>query len=306
MSRPRRSLAARLRRSARATRSRSMSRSARSTWRSRRRSFGSASRSGSSRSRATSRACSRSTRTSCSRRPKARSRSCSRAATSRTTGVAEHFRAPQGLKRRFLPGGGPSRPAACCMSGHTLFWTCEEHTMTRTIVITGASSGFGNGVAQVLAGQEYNLVLAARREDLIAEPAEEIKHSIAVPTDVASIDDMRHVHDRAIAEFGHIDVWINNAGVGAIGPFTEIPLEDQIRVVETNLIGVLNGSYLAMQHFREHRRGTLINIASIAGKVAVSYYGIYDATKSGVQFLSSSIRQELKQHGEDDDIHVCV
>lgn len=178
--------------------------------------------------------------------------------------------------------------------------------MTRTIVITGASSGFGKGVAQVLAGQDYNLVLAARREDLIAELAEEIKHSIAVPTDVASIDDMRHVHDRAIAEFGHIDVWINNAGVGAIGPFTEIPLEDQIRVVETNLIGVLNGSYLAMQHFRERRRGTLINIASIAGKVAVPYYGIYGATKSGVQFLSSSIRQELKQHGEDDDIHVCV
>lgn len=178
--------------------------------------------------------------------------------------------------------------------------------MQETIVITGASSGFGKGVARTLAARDCNLVLAARREDLIGELAEEIKRSIAVPTDVASIDDMRHVHDRAIAEFGHIDVWINNAGVGAIGPFTEIPLEDQIRVVETNLIGALNGSYLAMRHFRERGRGTLINIASIAGKVAVPYYGIYGATKSGVQFLSASIRQELKQTGEGDDIHVCV
>lgn len=178
--------------------------------------------------------------------------------------------------------------------------------MIRTIVITGASSGFGKGVARALAAQGHQIVLAARREDLIVELAEEIKHSIAVPTDVANVDHMQHVYDRAIAEFGQIDVWINNAGVGAIGPFTEIPLEDQIRVVETNLIGALNGSFLAMRHFRERGQGTLINIASIAGKVAVPYYGIYGAAKSGVQFLSASIRQELKQNGEDDTIHVCV
>lgn len=177
--------------------------------------------------------------------------------------------------------------------------------MGKTIVITGASSGFGKGVAQTLAAQGHNLVLAARREELITELADEIKHAIAVPTDVAKVEDIEHVYDRAVAEFGQIDVWINNAGVGAIGPFEAIPLEDQIRVVETNLIGALNGSHFAVRHFMKRGQGTLINIASIAGKVAVPYYGIYGAAKSGVQFLSSSIRQELKQNGHD-DIHVCV
>lgn len=177
--------------------------------------------------------------------------------------------------------------------------------MVRTIVITGASSGFGKGVAKRLAAQEYNLVLAARREELITELAEETKRSIAVPTDVASVDDMQHVYDRAVAEFGHIDVWINNAGVGAVGPFQDIPLEDQIRVVETNLIGALTGSHIAIRHFLARGAGTLINISSIAGKVAVPYYAIYGAAKSAVTFLSASIRQELEQNGND-SINVCV
>lgn len=177
--------------------------------------------------------------------------------------------------------------------------------MAKTVVITGASSGFGKGVAQALAAQGHNLILAARREDLINELADEIKSAIAIPTDVARSEDIQHVYERAIAEFGHIDVWINNAGVGATGPFQDIPLEDQIRVVETNLIGVLNGSHVAIRHFLERNKGTLINIGSIAGKVAVPYFAIYGATKSAVQFLSSSIRQELEESGKD-DIHVCL
>lgn len=177
--------------------------------------------------------------------------------------------------------------------------------MSKTIVITGASSGFGKGVAQELAAQSHNLVLAARREDLIVELAEEIKHSIAVPTDVANLEDMDHVFERAIAEFGHIDVWINNAGVGAIGPFDEIPLPDQVRVVETNLIGALNGSHIALRHFLERGEGILINVASIAGKIAMPYFGIYGATKSAILSLSASIRRELELRDQT-KIHVCA
>jgi short-subunit dehydrogenase len=177
--------------------------------------------------------------------------------------------------------------------------------MSRTIVITGASSGFGKGVARELAACGHNLVLAARREELITELADTLTKAIAVPTDVACIEDIEHVRNRALAAFGQIDVWINNAGVGAIGSFTDIPLYDQIGVVQTNFTGTVNGSWVAMQHFIERGEGTLINIASIAGKIAMPYYGVYGAAKSAVQFLSSSIRQELALNGHD-GIHVCV
>jgi short-subunit dehydrogenase len=177
--------------------------------------------------------------------------------------------------------------------------------MTRTIVITGASSGFGKGVAQELAAQGHNLVLAARREELVGEMVREFRHAIAVPTDVANMEDIEHLRDRALREFGQIDVWINNAGVGAIGAFVDIPLLDQVRVVETNLIGALGGSHVAMAHFLERGEGTLINVASIAGKIAMPYYAIYGATKSAVQSLSASLRRELELSGHD-RIHVCV
>lgn len=177
--------------------------------------------------------------------------------------------------------------------------------MAKTIVITGASSGFGKGVAQKLAEQGHNLVLAARREDAIENLAKELGNAIAVPTDVASPAEIQHLASRAISGYGSIDVWINNAGVGAIGVFTEIPLEDQIRMVETNLHGTIAGSYTALEYFVKRDQGTLINIASITAKIAMPYYTVYGATKSAIQSMSSSIREELALN-EQKDIHICV
>jgi short-subunit dehydrogenase len=177
--------------------------------------------------------------------------------------------------------------------------------MAKTIVVTGASSGFGKGVAQRLAEQGHNLVLAARRGELLEELARDIGHAIAVPTDVANPDEVQHLGERAIAEYGRIDVWINDAGVGTIGRFTNLPLRDQISVVATNLIGALNGSYVAMQQFVEHGEGTLINVASVAGKVAMPYFAIYGGTKSAILSMSASIRRELELNGQE-NIHICV
>jgi short-subunit dehydrogenase len=177
--------------------------------------------------------------------------------------------------------------------------------MAKTIVITGASSGFGRGTAEKLAAQGHRVVLAARREELLDDLARELGQAIAVPTDVGNPDEVEQLRDRAIAEFGGIDVWINNAGVGTIGLFTEIPLADQIRVVQTNLIGELNGSFVALRHFLERGVGTLINVASVAGKVAMPYYAIYGATKSAVLSMSASIRRELELNDRK-DIHICT
>lgn len=177
--------------------------------------------------------------------------------------------------------------------------------MAKTIVITGASSGFGKGVARQLADQGHNLVLAARREDLIEELAQELGNAVAVPTDVALPEDMQHLASRAFSEFGSFDVWINNAGVAAVGVFTDIPLEDHIRMVQTNLHGTIIGAHIALEYFLKRGEGTLINIASISGKIAMAYYATYSSTKSAIQSLSSSIREELKLN-EHNDIHVCT
>jgi len=178
-------------------------------------------------------------------------------------------------------------------------------TVSRTIVITGASSGFGKGVARRLSAQGHNLVLAARRKHLLDDLARECPNAIAVTTDIGDPDDVENLAQAALAKFNRIDVWINNAGVAAIGRFDEIPVEDHLRVLRTNLDGTLVGSHVAVRHFRRFGSGTLINVASLLGKTPAPYYGSYCASKYGVLGLSASLRQELRAYGER-DIHVCT
>ena len=166
----------------------------------------------------------------------------------------------------------------------------------RTIVITGASSGFGKGVARRLAEQGAKLVLVARRTDLIE----------ALANECGNANEVERVSNAALVQFGGYDAWINDAGVAALGFFDEIPLEDHHRVVQTNLLGVINGSHCALHQFRRQGHGTLINIASVLGKVPAPYYASYVATKFGVVGLGAALRQELRASGENESIHVCT
>jgi short-subunit dehydrogenase len=185
----------------------------------------------------------------------------------------------------------------------------ERANMGKVVVVAGASSGFGKGVALDLAGQGAHLVLAARRTELLEELARECIQlggkAIVVTTDVAEEEQVRRLANRAIDEFGSIDVWINMAGVGALGRFEEIPLADHHRVIDVNLTGVVNGSYYALQQFRKQGSGTLINIASVAGRVPFPYYPTYVATKHAVVGLGGVLNQELRLNG-DQNIHVST
>lgn len=175
-----------------------------------------------------------------------------------------------------------------------------------TVVITGASSGFGKGMAQKLASQGANVVLAARRTALIEELAEECgPNALAVTTDISSERDMAHLMDEALRVFGKVDVWINNAGLGIIGPFTEVPLTDQRRLVEVNLLGTMYGSHHAMRHFIERGNGTLINLSSFVYYVPLPYGAVYSATKYGISALSQGLHQEMELEGRK-GIHVCA
>jgi short-subunit dehydrogenase len=126
-----------------------------------------------------------------------------------------------------------------------------------------------------------------------------------VPTDVSQQDDVSNLTQQAVNEFGRIDVWVNNAGAGAIGPFEDIPLEDHVKVIQTDLLGTLYGSYFAMRQFRVQNGGILINVSSIIGKIPSPYFSSYAAAKHGVVGLSTSIRQELHEE-KNETIRVCT
>jgi short-subunit dehydrogenase len=179
----------------------------------------------------------------------------------------------------------------------------------KVIVITGASSGFGKGAALEFAKAGASVVIAARRDELLNELVQECEaaggRALAVQTDVSQQNDMQALAQQAVAAFGRIDVWINNAGVGAIGQFWDIPIVDHAHVIEVNVLGVVYGSYVALQQFRQQGSGTLINTASGLGKIPAPYYSTYTASKYAVVGLSAALRQELSE-AKLNDIHVCT
>lgn len=177
----------------------------------------------------------------------------------------------------------------------------------KLVVITGASSGIGRATAQAFARQRARLVLAARDraalDEVVAECQAEGARALAVCTDVTSSEQMQALAAEA-ATFGdgRIDIWINNAGVGAVGDFEQTPLEAHEQVLQTDLLGYLRGAYVAWPYFKKQKRGILINTLSLGSWVAQPSAAAYSASKYGLRGLSEALRGEL---GEYRDIHVC-
>jgi short-subunit dehydrogenase len=179
----------------------------------------------------------------------------------------------------------------------------------KTYVITGASSGLGRGVAERLGSLGANVVLASRRTDALNTVAERITAAggtaLVVQTDVADAGQVEHLAQAALARFGRIDVWINNAGIGAIGRFEEIPLADHARIVDVNLKGVIHGSHIALRQFRIQGSGTLVNLGSIEAVIPLAYHASYAATKAAIVGLGRALNEELRLAGRT-NIHVAT
>ncbi len=173
-----------------------------------------------------------------------------------------------------------------------------KRTMTgKTVVITGASSGIGRAAAIAFAQSGANLVLAARREDALAQAAAACERfgvkAIAVKTDVTNAESMKRLAEAA-ADYGQtIDVWVNNAGIGSVGEFTQTPIEVHERVIETNLIGYLHGAHAVMPYFKRQQYGVLINVNSLGSWIAQPYSVAYAASKFGLRGFSEALRGEL-------------
>lgn len=180
----------------------------------------------------------------------------------------------------------------------------------RTYVIVGASSGFGRGTALRLGALRANVVLAARRAELLAEVAREVEaaggRALVVPMDVSRPADVDRLAAAAVGRFGRIDVWMNIAGAGAVGRFWEIPIDDQSRVIDVNVKGVINGSQAALRQFIRQGGGTLVNMGSVESEVPIAYHATYAASKAAVLSLGRAINEELRHAGHGRSIRVAT
>lgn len=180
----------------------------------------------------------------------------------------------------------------------------------RTYVVTGASSGFGRGVAERLGGYGANVVLAARRGAVLEEVAAQVRanggQALVVVTDVSDAAAVERLAQAALDGFGAIDVWVNDAAVASIGRFEDIPAVDHSRMVDVNLKGVIYGSLAAMRQFRRQGHGVLVNVSSVEGSVPLAYHATYAATKHAILGLDGALRQELRLGGLDGVIRVAT
>jgi short-subunit dehydrogenase len=178
----------------------------------------------------------------------------------------------------------------------------QQKIAGKTFVIIGASSGFGRGVAEQLGAYKANVVLAARRADLLEEIAGKIRSSggtaIVVPMDISKPEDVQRLTDATLKQYQKVDVWINMAGVGAIGRFWEIPITDQARIIDINLKGFVYASHAAIRLFNTQGYGTLINMGSVESESPLAYHASYAATKGGVLKLGQAINHELRLSGK--------
>jgi NADP-dependent 3-hydroxy acid dehydrogenase YdfG len=188
--------------------------------------------------------------------------------------------------------------------------TDDDHGCTVTGVlegtvalVTGASSGIGHATARALAGEGAAVALVARRVEQLDELATEIGkkggHAIVVPADVTEQAQAQDAVSRTVDELGRLDTLVNNAGVMLLGPIVGADLDEWQRMVEINLLGLLYCTHAAVPHLLDaaangpRKVADVVNVSSVAGRVARISNGVYTATKHAVGAFSESMRQEL-------------
>lgn len=170
-------------------------------------------------------------------------------------------------------------------------------------LVTGASSGIGAATATTLAARGAAVAIAARRKDRLEEVAADIRQHggtvLVLPADITHEDQAAEVVERTVGELGGLDTLINNAGVMLLGPAADAPLREWQKMVEINVLGLLYCAHAALPHLlRAAAEGPrqvadMVNISSVAGRVARNGNGVYSLTKHGVGAFSESLRQEF-------------
>lgn len=174
--------------------------------------------------------------------------------------------------------------------------------MNKTALITGASSGFGKEFAKIYAKKGWNLVLVARRKELL----EELKHTLegdwgvdvtVIPMDLSQEKSAEQLFALTQQKNIHIDVLINNAGVGTLGLFAKTDLSKAENMVKLNVASLVSLTYLYLQPMLKKGKGRILNVASIAGFAPGPGMAVYYATKAFVLNFSDALATELKGTG---------
>jgi NAD(P)-dependent dehydrogenase (short-subunit alcohol dehydrogenase family) len=166
--------------------------------------------------------------------------------------------------------------------------------MSKTIFITGASTGIGRATAQLFQQQGWNVVATMRSPEKSPELAN-LPNVLCLPLDVTQVETIHAAIDRAISQFGSIDVIVNNAGYALIGAFEACEMADIRGQFETNVFGLMEVTRAILPHFRQRQQGIVVNVASIGGRMTFPIYSPYHATKWAVDGFSESLQYELRQ-----------
>lgn len=174
-----------------------------------------------------------------------------------------------------------------------------RHRVTEVVLITGASSGIGRATAQAYARRGASLVLAARSRRTLAETERECRDAgaadvLVVPTDVTDARRCDALVAAAVDRFDVVDVCVHSAAVIAYGKFLDVPATVFDRAVTTNLLGTANVARSVLPVMREQRRGTLVVVGSVLGRVTVPYLSSYVTGKWGVRGLTRLLSQEMR------------
>jgi NADP-dependent 3-hydroxy acid dehydrogenase YdfG len=172
-------------------------------------------------------------------------------------------------------------------------------------LVTGASSGIGEATARELAARGAKVALAARRLERLERLASEIggagHTALAIESDITAPEQASAAVERTVDELGRLDILVNNAGVMLLGPIEDAPTAEWDRMIDLNLKALINTTHAALPHLlaaaesAERGCADVINISSVAGRVARLGSGVYNLTKHGVGAFSESFRQEFTQ-----------
>ena len=166
--------------------------------------------------------------------------------------------------------------------------------MSKVILITGASSGIGEETAKLFQTKNWR-VAATMRSPEKSEDLQRIADIETFRLDVTDIDSIKTAIAGALEKFGQIDAVVNNAGYGLVGAFETASPEQIEKQFQTNVFGLMNVCREILPYFREQKRGTIVNVASVGGRMTFPFYSLYNSTKWAVEGFSEALHYEIEQ-----------
>ncbi|MGB3421411.1 MAG: SDR family NAD(P)-dependent oxidoreductase [Dolichospermum sp.] len=176
----------------------------------------------------------------------------------------------------------------------------------KVAIITGASSGIGEATAIALAAEGAKIVIAARRVERLEAVAKQIidhgGQALSIVSDITDEAQAKNVIQKAHTEFGHIDILVNNAGISFPGRIENADPSNWRKMIDINVLALMYTTHIALPIFKAQKSGHIVNISSVAGRIARAGMAGYNVTKWGVNAFSEALRQEVCQ----DNIRVTI